>query len=70
LFGLTGLGGRVGEAIGVAVHVAGVQVPVQGKSRGDAGVPHELLEHLGGIPGLDRQRGGHVSKIGCGLTFW
>ena len=52
-FGLTRIVGRTVEPVGVAVHVAGVQVPVQVKGRGDARVPHDLLQHLRRIPGLE-----------------
>jgi hypothetical protein len=43
------------EPVGVAVPVAGVEVTVQVEGRGDAGVPHDLLEHLRRVSRLDHQ---------------
>src|SRR5262249_10181388 len=62
-FGLTSLVGSVIEPVGVAVHVTWVEVPVQVEGRGDAGVPHDLLEHLRRVPGLDHQRGSGVPQV-------
>ena len=54
--------GRRVEPIGVAVHLAWVQVPAQVQRRGDAGMPHDLLEHLGRVARLDHQRGSGVPR--------
>src|SRR5215813_10376046 len=62
-FGLTRLVGSVIEPVGVAVHVTWVEVPVQVEGRGDAGVPHDLLEHLRRVPGLDHQRRGGMPQV-------
>src|SRR5262249_41027402 len=43
------------ETVGVAVHVARVEVAVQVQCGGDAGVSHDLLEHLGRVSGLDHE---------------
>src|SRR5690348_11005918 len=37
------------------VHVAGVEVAVQVQRGGDAGVPHDLLQHLWRVFGLDHE---------------
>ncbi len=48
------------EPVGVAVHLSRVQVPVQVEGRGDAGMAHDLLEHLRRVARLDHQRRGGV----------
>jgi len=66
-FGLTGLirglvGGAV-KAVGVAVHVTRIEMAVQVEGRGDAGMAHDLLQHLRRVPGLDHERRGCMPKI-------
>jgi hypothetical protein len=62
-FGRTGVGGRIVEAVGVFIHVAGVQVPVQVEGGRDARMAEDRLQHLGRVTGLDHEGGGGVPQV-------
>ena len=47
LFWPFGLTGRAVEPVGIAVHLARIEVAVQVEGCGDAGMTHDLLQHLG-----------------------
>jgi hypothetical protein len=50
------------DAVGVPVHVAGIQVLVQVAGGRNAGVAEDLLQHLRWVSGLDHERGGSVPQ--------
>jgi hypothetical protein len=59
---IRGFAGAV-EAVGVAVHVAGIEMATEVQRRGNDGVSHDLLEHLRRVTGLNHERCRGVSQI-------